>query len=210
MELIKTFVSLLALVDPLAIVPFFISLTAHYSKEERARTIRVASLSVPVVIAITALLGDKIIAVLGISVPAFQVGGGIIMLLMSLSMMNASLGATRNTAEETLEAEGKQNIAVVPLTIPLLTGPATISTVIVYAGKSTTWWQYAGLIGSGVVIGLLTYICFKLSSRIAKFMGVTGINIATRVMGLLLAALAAEFIISGAVDMVQHQLEATA
>jgi len=138
MELIKTFVSLLALVDPLAIVPFFISLTAHYSKEERARTIRVASLSVPVVIAITALLGDKIIAVLGyFRIPLFKLGVAIIMLLMSLSMMNASLGATRNTAEETIEAEGKQNIAVVPLTIPLLTGPQPLVRSLFTQGNPT-------------------------------------------------------------------------
>jgi multiple antibiotic resistance protein len=202
MDLVKTFVTLLALVDPLAIVPFFISLTAAQTKAERLRTMQVASIAVPTVIAITALLGDRIIGVLGISVPGFQVGGGIIMLLMALSMMNASLGATRNTAEETTEAESRASIAVVPLTIPLLTGPATISTVIIYANRAKHWYEYAGIIGSGVVIGLLTYLCFRLSGKIAKVMGVTGINIATRVMGLLLAALAAEFIISGIVEMV--------
>jgi multiple antibiotic resistance protein len=202
MDLVKTFVTLLALVDPLAIVPFFISLTASQSKAERLRTMRVASLAVPTVIAITALLGDRIIGILGISVPGFQVGGGIIMLLMALSMMNANIGATRNTAEETSEAESRASIAVVPLAIPLLTGPATISTVIIYANRAKHWWEYAGIIGSGIVIGALTYLCFRLSGRIAKFMGVTGINIATRVMGLLLAALAAEFIITGIVEMV--------
>jgi multiple antibiotic resistance protein len=202
MDLVKTFVTLLALVDPLAIVPFFISLTAAQTKAERLRTMQVASIAVPTVIAVTALLGDRIIGVLGISVPGFQVGGGIIMLLMALSMMNASLGATRNTAEETTEAESRASIAVVPLTIPLLTGPATISTVIIYANRAKHWWEYAGIIGSGIIIGLLTYLCFRLSGKIAKVMGVTGINIATRVMGLLLAALAAEFIISGIVEMV--------
>jgi multiple antibiotic resistance protein len=202
MDFIKTFVTLLALVDPLAIVPFFISLTAAQTKAERLRTMQVASVAVPTVIAITALLGDRIIGILGISVPGFQVGGGIIMLLMALSMMNASLGATRNTAEETTEAESRASIAVVPLTIPLLTGPATISTVIIYANRAKHWWEYAGIIGSGIIIGLLTYLCFRLSGKIAKVMGVTGINIATRVMGLLLAALAAEFIISGIVEMV--------
>jgi multiple antibiotic resistance protein len=202
MDFIKTFVTLLALVDPLAIVPFFISLTAAQTKGERLRTMQVASVAVPTVIAVTALLGDRIIGILGISVPGFQVGGGIIMLLMALSMMNASLGATRNTAEETTEAESRASIAVVPLTIPLLTGPATISTVIIYANRAKHWWEYAGIIGSGIIIGLLTYLCFRLSGKIAKVMGVTGINIATRVMGLLLAALAAEFIISGIVEMV--------
>lgn len=202
MDLVKTFVTLLALVDPLAIVPFFISLTAAQTKAERLRTMQVASIAVPTVIAVTALLGDRIIGILGISVPGFQVGGGIIMLLMALSMMNASLGATRNTAEETTEAESRASIAVVPLTIPLLTGPATISTVIIYANRAKHWWEYAGIIGCGIIIGLLTYLCFRLSGKIAKVMGVTGINIATRVMGLLLAALAAEFIISGIVEMV--------
>jgi multiple antibiotic resistance protein len=202
MDLVKTFVTLLALVDPLAIVPFFISLTASQSKAERLRTMRVASVAVPTVIAITALLGDRIIGVLGISVPGFQVGGGIIMLLMALSMMNANIGATRNTQEETHEAESRSSIAVVPLTIPLLTGPATISTVIIYANRAKHWWEYAGIIGCGIIIGALTYLCFRLSGKIAKALGVTGINIATRVMGLLLAALAAEFIITGIVEMI--------
>ncbi len=202
MDLIKTFVTLLALVDPLAIVPFFISLTALQSKEERARTMRTAAIAVPTVIAVTALLGDRIISALGISVAGFQVGGGVIMLLMALSMMNASIGATRNTEEETDEAGSRENIAVVPLTIPLLTGPATISTVIILASRSKHWYDYAGIVGCGLVIGLLTWIAFRASGRIAKFMGVTGINIATRVMGLLLAALAAEFIIGGIVEMV--------
>jgi multiple antibiotic resistance protein len=202
MDLVKTFVTLLALVDPLAIVPFFISLTASQSKAERLRTMRVTSVAVPTVIAITALLGDRIIGVLGISVPGFQVGGGIIMLLMALSMMNANIGATRNTQEETHEAESRSSIAVVPLTIPLLTGPATISTVIIYANRAKHWWEYAGIIGCGIIIGALTYLCFRLSGKIAKALGVTGINIATRVMGLLLAALAAEFIITGIVEMI--------
>ncbi|MGL4574465.1 MAG: MarC family protein [Burkholderiaceae bacterium] len=202
MDLVKTFVTLLALVDPLAIVPFFISLTAAQTKAERLRTIQVASIAVPTVIAVTALVGDRVIGILGISVPGFQVGGGIIMLLMALSMMNASLGATRNTAEETTEAESRASIAVVPLTIPLLTGPATISTVIIYANRAKHWWEYAGIIGSGILIGMLTYLCFRMSGKIAKVLGVTGINIATRVMGLLLAALAAEFIITGIVEMV--------
>jgi multiple antibiotic resistance protein len=201
-DVVKTFITLLALVDPLAIVPFFISLTATQSKAERLRTMRVASIAVPTVITITALLGDRIIGILGISVPGFQVGGGIIMLLMAMSMMNADLGPTRNTQEETHEAESRTSIAVVPLAIPLLTGPATISTVIIYANRSKHWWEYAGIIGSGFLIGALTYLCFRMSGKIAKVLGVTGINIATRVMGLLLAALAAEFIITGVVEMI--------
>jgi multiple antibiotic resistance protein len=202
MDPIKTFVSLLALIDPLAIVPFFISLTATFTKEERARTIRVAAITVPLVVTITALLGDRIISFLGISVEAFQVGGGIIMLLMALEMMKAEIGPTRNTAAETHEAESRASIAVVPLAIPLLTGPATISTVIIYANRAKHWYEYGYIIGSGIIIGLLTYITFKASGKIAKVLGVTGINIATRIMGLLLAALAADFIITGVVAMV--------
>ncbi|MFM2400310.1 MAG: hypothetical protein RL341_2467, partial [Pseudomonadota bacterium] len=109
---------------------------------------------------------------------------------------------THELEEGAEKAAAGSSIAVVPLTIPLLTGPATISTVIIYANRAKHWWEYAGIIGSGIIIGLLTYLCFRLSGKIAKVMGVTGINIATRVMGLLLAALAAEFIISGIVEMV--------
>ena len=199
---VKTFISLLALVDPLAAVPMFIALTASYSAADKARVARTAALAVPIIIAVAALLGGQIIATMGISIGAFKVGGGIILLLMALDMMKAQMGGTRNTPAETLEAEHRHSLGVVPLALPILVGPGSISTVIIYAAKAKTVFDYAVIIGSGVVIGLLTWLAFRAAPRVAAFMGVTGINIATRVMGLLLAALAAEFIIDGVVLMV--------
>ncbi|MGA2549709.1 MAG: MarC family protein [Burkholderiaceae bacterium] len=201
MDFVKTFLSLLALVNPLGALPFFISLTSQDSDRERRRIVRVASLAVILVICFSALVGEKFIGFFGVSVEAFEVGGGVIMLLMAVSMMNAQQSATKHTPEESIEAEAKQSIAVVPLAVPLLTGPGTISTVIVYAGKVTVWWEYLGLIGCGVLIGVLTYITLSLAAPLSRVLGQTGINIVTRLMGLMLAALAVEFIVGGLGDM---------
>jgi multiple antibiotic resistance protein len=200
-DLVKSFISLLALVNPLGAIPFFISFTHDETSAERRRIVRVASLAVAIVIGFSALVGQRFIGFFGISVEAFQVGGGVIMLLMAVSMINAQLGGTKHTAGESLEAEVKPNVAVVPLAIPLLTGPGTISTVIVYANHLSAWWQYLALIGIGVVIGILTFVALSLADPISRVLGQTGINIATRLMGLLLAALAVEFVVGGLGDM---------
>ncbi|WP_374336144.1 MarC family protein [Leeia sp.] len=197
LDSLKTFVALLALVNPFGAIPFFVSLTTQQNEREKRRTIKIAAVTVAMVIIVSALLGRSIIAFFGISVASFQVGGGLIMLLMSISMLNAQMGGSRTTPEETSEAELRHSIAVVPLAIPLLTGPGTISTVIVYAQKADHWYQYLGLIGSGVAIGILTWVAFKLATPITRVVGRTGINVATRLMGLILAALAVEFIAEG-------------
>jgi multiple antibiotic resistance protein len=200
---LKTFISLIALVDPLAAVPMFIALTQSYSRTEKLRTARMAAIAVPCIIAVAALLGGQIIAFMGISIGAFKVGGGIILLLMALQMMNAnSAGGARSTPAEQAEATHKHSIAVVPLAMPILAGPGSISTVIIYAAKAQSVWDYAIILGSGALIGLATWVAFRGADRVARFMGVTGINIATRVMGLLLAALAVEFMVDGLVAMV--------
>jgi len=146
MDLFKSFISLLALINPIGAIPFFLSLTAQQSDVEKRNTIRVACISVFCVIAVTALLGQQIIAFFGISVGSFEVGGGIIMLLMAINMLNAQIGNTRSTPEERHEAELKNSVAVVPLAIPLLTGPGSISTVIVYSANAHHWYDRIGLI----------------------------------------------------------------
>jgi multiple antibiotic resistance protein len=201
LDLFKTFLALLALVNPLGALPFFISLTSQDGRTERRRIVRVASFAVTVVICFSALVGERFIGFFGVSVEAFEVGGGVIMLLMAVSMINAQLGGTKHTPEESVEAEVKQSIAVVPLAVPLLAGPGTISTVIVYAGKVSAWWDYLGLLGCGVLIGLVTFVTLSLATPISRLLGQTGINIVTRLMGLMLAALAVEFIVGGLGEM---------
>lgn len=145
MDLLKSFISLLALINPVGAVPFFLSLTAQQTDDERRRTIRVASVSVFCVMTVTTLLGQQIIDFFGISVGSLETGGGIIMLLMAINMLNAQIGNTRSTPEERDEAELKHNVAVVPLAIPLLTGPGSISTMIVYARIRITGISGRGL-----------------------------------------------------------------
>ncbi|NHB07409.1 NAAT family transporter [Burkholderia cepacia] len=197
MDLLKSFISLLALINPIGAVPFFLSLTAQQTDLERRRTIRIASVSVFCVMTVTALLGQQIIDFFGISVGSLEVGGGIIMLLMAINMLNAQIGNTRSTPEERHEAELKDNIAVVPLAIPLLTGPGSISTVIIYAANSRHWYGRAGLVAIGAVLAFLCFVAMRLAEPIANWIGRTGINIATRLMGLMLSALAVEFIVNG-------------
>jgi multiple antibiotic resistance protein len=200
---IKALVTLLAIVNPLACVPFFIHYTQGFSREQRKRTILVASFSSFVVIAGSALLGLKLLEFFGITLASFQVGGGLLLLTASLAMLNAQPAEAKSAQADMSEADmaARTSIAVVPLTIPLLTGPATMSTVVIYAEKAKSFVQLSTLVGYGVVIGLAVALCFSLSGPIARFLGKTGINVMTRLMGLILAALAVEVMADGLVKL---------
>ncbi len=197
----KPLITLLAIVNPLAIVPFFIHYTQGFSDEQRRRTILVASFAAFVVIAISALLGLEILDFFGISLASFQVGGGMLLLISSMNMLNAQPAEAKPLTNEMEDGAEKAargaSIAVVPLTIPLLTGPATMSTVVIYAEKAQTALQVAALVGYGIVIALVTAISFSLAEPIARVLGKTGINVMTRLMGLILAALAVEVMAGG-------------
>ena len=197
----KPLVTLLAIVNPLAIVPFFIHYTQGFSKEQRRHTAIVSSFSAFVVIAISALLGLQILAFFSISLASFQVGGGMLLLTSALNMLNAQPAEAKTNTHEMQDGAEKAamgaSIAVVPLTIPLLTGPATMSTVVIYADKAKTVLQTTALVGYGVVVALATAICFSLAEPIARILGKTGINVMTRLMGLILAALAVEVMSDG-------------
>jgi multiple antibiotic resistance protein len=197
----KPLITLLAIVNPLACVPFFIHYTQGFSATQRQRTIVVSSITAFIVIAASALLGLQILEFFGISLASFQVGGGLLLLTSAMSMLNAQPAEARANAEEVLDAETKAamgaSIAVVPLTIPLLTGPATMSTVVIYAEKAKNFSQLGALVGYGVVIALATALCFTLAQPIARVLGKTGINVMTRLMGLILAALAVEVMADG-------------
>jgi len=199
MEVLKPLLALLAIVNPIGVIPFFIHFTRGFSREQRRRTIRVAAIGAFTVIAVSALAGLRIIEFFGISLASFQVGGGMLLLASALQMLNAQPAESRSAdmSEGTDKVDAGDSIAIVPLTIPLLTGPATISTMVIYAEKTRHWWQLAILVGYGVVIGLAVWLAFSLSPRIARVLGRTGINVMTRLMGILLAALAVEVMSDG-------------
>ena len=199
MDFLKPLVALLAIVNPIGVVPFFIHFTQTFSSQQRRRTIRISAFSAFVVIAVSALAGLRVIEFFGISLASFQVGGGCLLLISSLAMLNAQPAESKPTdvAEGDEKVDAGASIAVVPLTIPLLTGPATISTVVIYAEKTRDIWQLGVLVGYGVVIALITFVVFSASGRIARVLGRTGINVMTRLMGLILAAMAVELLADG-------------
>jgi multiple antibiotic resistance protein len=197
----KPLVTLLAIVNPLAIVPFFIHYTRDFDDEQRRRTVLISAFSCFVVIAVSALMGLQILKFFGISLASFQVGGGMLLLTSSLAMLNAQPAEAKSNQEEMNDAAARASIAVVPLTIPLLTGPATMSTVVIYADKAKTVLQLTTLVGYGVVVALATALCFSMAQPIARSLGKTGINVMTRLMGLILAALAVEVMSDGLIKL---------
>jgi len=193
----KPLITLLAIVNPLAIVPFFIHYTQGFSSAQRKRTILISSFSAFAVIATCAIVGLQVLEFFSISLASFQVGGGMLLLTSALAMLNAQPAEAKTNQDEVADASARASIAVVPLTIPLLTGPATMSTVVIYADRATSVLQHAALVGYGLVVALATAVCFTLAEPIARVLGKTGINVMTRLMGLILAALAVEVMATG-------------
>lgn len=200
-EYVKILVAILVIVNPLGAIPFFISLTSSLSPRDRRHIPNVTSLSIAIVLMVSALVGEMLLAFFGISIASFKVGGGILLMLMAVSMMQAQQSRSRQTREEAIEAEEKDSIAVVPLAIPLLAGPGAISTVIIYTSQSTHPFHYVLIMLSGIVVAGAVWIALQSAERVARLLGRTGINIAMRLMGILLAAIAIEFIASGAVSL---------
>ena len=176
MDLLKPLIALLAIANPIGVVPFFIHFTQNFSRAERQRTMRISAFSAFVVIAVSALAGLKIIEFFGISIASFQVGGGMLLLISAMTMLNAQQAETApsDVDEGNQKVDAGASIAVVPLTIPLLTGPATISTVVIYAEKTRFLWQLGLMVAYGVVIAVITFAALTASGRIARVLGRTG------------------------------------
>jgi multiple antibiotic resistance protein len=194
---IKIFATLLAIVNPLGVIPIYVSLTRGSTEQERRHIARKTSITVAVILISAALAGRLFLSFFGISIASFRVGGGILLLLMSIHMMQARHTQSKQTPEEAEEAEEKESIAVVPIGMPLLAGPGAISTVIIYAHSSFEPLPLAAIIISSLLVAILTWTSLSIANPISKAMSKTAINIATRLMGLLLAAIAVEFIAGG-------------
>lgn len=202
-EHIKFIISLFAIVNPIGAIPIYISLTDEYRPEDRARIVRITPVAVVAILLVTLISGEFILRFFGISVDSFRVGGGILLLLMSISMLQARTSRTAHTSDEAEETADRETIAVVPLAIPLLSGPGAISTVIVYAYKAKGISAYLITSAGILLIGLAIYLSLLAAPYIAKKLGRTGINIITRIMGLILAAIAVEFITTGLKNIFQ-------
>ncbi len=195
--LIKITISLFAIVNPIGSVPIFISATDGWSKPDRARTARTVAMTVFIVLVLSAFIGDGILDFFGITIPSFQVGGGILLMLISISMMHGKQGGTRQTAEEAQTLAEREVIAIVPLSIPLLAGPGAISSMILNAQQHPSFWGHMSMVIPAFIISGLIWLVLKLSEAISHQLGTIGINIVTRLMGLILTAMAVEFIAHG-------------
>lgn len=195
--LFKIGIALFAIVNPVGALPIFISATNGWTEQHRARTAKTVAVTVFIVLITAALLGDRILDFFSISIPSFQVGGGILLILIAISMMHAKQSDTSQTKEEAIAAADREAIAIVPLSIPLLAGPGAISSMIIAAQQSGSIWGHLFLALPIAAISLLIWITLRLSTRIARRLGTIGINIVTRLMGLILAAMAVEFIAHG-------------
>jgi len=196
-DYIKIFVSLIAIVNPIGAMPIFIDLIAGMKESMRYRIINTVAITVCFILLISLFFGEFILEFFGISVHSFRVGSGILIMLMAISMMHAKISPITQTKEEADESHDKESVAVVPLSIPLLAGPGAISTVIIDAHRGSGIGHYAVI---AVEIGLLSltlWVVLRLSPFISKHISATGVNIFTRIMGLILAAIAVEFIANG-------------
>jgi multiple antibiotic resistance protein len=192
----RFFVTLAAVLDPFLAVPIFLALTASRSAVERARLVRVVTITVFSVLAVSGLVGEQLLHLVGASLPAFRVGGGLVLLLMALAMLNAQAGGVRQSQDEARELQNGELSGVVPLAVPLLAGPGAISTTVI-AAQAGGVVHFAALLACILAVCALTWITLSLAGPIGEKMGTTGLNIATRLLGLLLAALAIQTMAEG-------------
>lgn len=199
--LLKIAIALFAIVNPIGSVPIFISATDGWSSQDRAKTARTVAFTVFIVLAISAFLGDKILAFFGITIPSFQVGGGILLMLIAIAMMHGKQSGTRQTPEEAQTLAEREVIAIVPLSIPLLAGPGAISNMIIAAQQTSNFAGHLSLILPIFMICIIIWLVLRLSVVISNRLGTIGINIVTRLMGLILAAMAVEFVAHGLIGL---------
>jgi len=196
-EYLQLSAGLVSVVNPIGAIPTFVALTAARTSDDKKRTALVCACAVFMVLQLALLAGEPILNFFSISLPAFRVAGGILILLMGLSMLHATPDRSRHTPEENAESYEKESVAVVPLAIPLLSGPGAISTTIVYGHMGHSWQHYLLVSAVIILVSLIVLMAMLVAPKIAGFLGHTGINVVTRVMGLLLAAIAVEFIAKG-------------
>ncbi|MHB8622806.1 MAG: MarC family protein [Sulfuricaulis sp.] len=200
-DYIHIFTALLVITNPIGAIPVFITLTRDQLASARRRTARITATAVAIVLIISIFLGEPLLRFFGIGLPAFRVGGGILIMMMALAMLRGHQGEIRHSPEELIEIEEKESSAVVPLAIPMLAGPGAISTTIVYTHRAQSLWDVGFLVIAALLIATSVWAALSLAEPIANRLGRYGITVTTRVMGLILAAVAVEFISGGLIQL---------
>jgi multiple antibiotic resistance protein len=192
-----SFGSLFSIVDPFAAVPIFLALVGAQPRPAQGRTALRASATCFVVLAVFGAAGGLIFSFFGITLEAFKIAGGILLFGVGLEMMRAKRSDTRATTEEALEAETKDDVGLIPLGLPLLSGPGAIATVMVLVEQADGMAKRVSLFAVIGAISLITFLILRSAGFVARILGTTGINVVGRVMGLILSAVAMQFVIEG-------------
>jgi MarC family membrane protein len=193
--------SIFFLVDPFAAIPSFIAITSGADPQRQRRMARRAAITCFIVLTTFALAGKLIFRMFGITLPAFEIAGGVILLLIGIDMIEAKRSPTQESIDETTEATSKDDAGIVPLGIPMLAGPGAISSVMVLVGQALRLWELLVVLGSIAVTAWISYSVLSGADRLRRIMGETGIRILVRIMGLLLVALAVQFFVNGLTDL---------
>lgn len=196
-EYTRFLTALFVILDPFAAVPIFLVLTKTYTTGERGRIANIASVTVLIVLVVASVTGETLLHTMGTSLASFRVGGGMVLLLMALAMLRAQSDMVRTTPAEEAEAKDRDTIAVVPLAIPLLAGPGSISTVIIEMHRSVTEFHNLLVILCIALVCLLLWLVLRLAATIGRMLGQIGLNIINRLFGLILAAIAVEIMANG-------------
>ena len=193
------FTSLLFIVDPVALIPTYLVITKNESSAQRQLTARRACVAAALILLAFALGGQFIFRLVGITLPAFRIAGGLILWLVAMDMLHAQR-TTQEGREEIVEGSQKDDVALTPLAMPMLAGPGAISTVMVLAGQARTGIHLVVVYASIVLTLVVSWVALRVGERVLVRLGQTGIRVLTRIMGLLLAAIAVQFVITGVKD----------
>ena len=195
-EYLQMLIGLMAIIGPLSAVPLYLAYTANI-RNQRAAVARTTALGIAVILTVSMLLGQWILNLFSISIDAFRVAGGILLLIMAFGMLEARQNRAKHTPEEDEEAIDSASVAIVPLAMPLLAGPGAISTVILFSNQAENYVDKLALFANCQLIALSIWVVFHFAPQIGDRMSQTSMNISTRVSGLILAAMSVEFIVGG-------------
>lgn len=195
---ILSFASLFAIVDPVGLIPAFLAMTEGNTIPERIRMVRLASAITFAILVASLLVGQTLLQAFGISLPAFEIAGGIILLLVALEMLQAKRPAIKETPEEKNAGITKEDVAITPMAIPMLAGPGAITAVILLKNKAESLAYHFVLFGNIVLVSALTFLILWIVAAKSKSLSIIAIKIIARLMGLILAAIAVQFILNGA------------
>lgn len=197
-----SFAAIFFIVDPIGLVPIFLSMTSRHSAQKCRRMAWRACLTASVVLVFFALAGALVLDIFSLTLGAFRVAGGLLLLLTALDMLRAKHAATRTSPEEEEEGVALDDIAIVPLAMPLLAGPGAIATAMVLiAQHGKTWQGSAAVVGAILLTMLIAYVLLRSAQQVKRILGQTGIAVLERVFGLILAAIAVQFVFDGAREL---------